>query len=352
MDQTIKIAEKLNLRTAQVAAAIELLDAENTVPFIARYRKEATGSLDEEQVRSIEELTHKLRALEERRNTILASIREQEKLSPELERELRAAETLAALEDLYTPYKPKRRTRASMAREKGLEPLANLILEQPLTQASLEATAAPFLNEKVSTIEEAWAGARDIVAEMISENARVRGSTREKAMNWGAVRCEKITDAEDERNVYGDYYEFELGVSKLRPHQVLAINRGEKEKILRVKVNVAERDWREAMNSTFPPERRSALSGQLIEAMSDAAERLLLPAIDRDVRRELSEAAETHAIQVFAQNLRALLTLPPLAGHTILGIDPAYRTGMQDGGDRSDRQTTRYCNDLPPRAAA
>ena len=329
MDPNPTIAKTLSIHLQQVAATVELLDAGNTLPFIARYRKEVTGGLDEEQIRQLTELLQKLRTLDERRQTVLKSIEEQGKLTPELQAQLQAAETLTALEDLYQPYKPKRRTRASIAREKGLQPLADLILEQAHPGASLVELAAPFLKEDVSSTEEAWAGACDIVAETVSDHPDVRRLTREKALKWGGLRSEKIEETEDSRGVYATYYEFEYRIDKLRPHQVLAINRGEAEKALRVRVMVPERDWQGAVSSVFRPDPRSPLAGKLVEAIADAAERLLLPAIERDVRRELSEKAEAHAIRVFAANLRSLLSQPPLVGHIVLGIDPGIRTGCK-----------------------
>jgi uncharacterized protein len=285
--------------------------------------------LDEDQIRQIGELLAKYRALDERRQAILKSIEEQGNLTPELRQELLAVSTMTALEDLYQPYKPKRRTRASIAREKGLQPLADLILQQARTQQPLDQLVKPFLKEDVSTIEEAWAGASDIVAETISDHPEVRRVTRQKALQWGTERCEKIEDAEDPRKVYELYYDFEFRVDRLKPHQVLAINRGEEEKVLRVKVLVPERDWREAIQNVFRPDPRSPFVDKLLEAVADSAERLLLPAIERDVRRELTERAEAHAIGVFAANLRALLSQPPLSGHTVLGIDPGFRTGCK-----------------------
>lgn len=342
MSHTEIIAHELNIRTAQAAAAIDLLDAGNTLPFIARYRKEATGSLDEEQIRQLAALLDKLRALDERRATVLASIEEQGKLTPELQAQIAAAETLTALEDLYAPYKPKRRTRASIAKENGLLGLADLILRQPrygqtngqaYGQVSdlplLAEIARPFLNDAVPTMEDAWAGARDIVAETISDHAEVRRATREKALKWGLARSGKIEDFKDERGVYALYYEFDCVVERLRPHQILALNRGETEKALRVKVEISERDWRNAVSPYFSPDRRSPLAEQMLLAIDDAAERLLLPTIERDVRRELTEKAEMHAIGVFAANLRALLGIPPLAGQTVLGLDPGFRTGCK-----------------------
>jgi uncharacterized protein len=323
------IAQKLVIRMEQVAAAIELMDAGNTIPFIARYRKEATGGLDEDQLRRINAVVGKIRSLDERRTTVLTSIEEQGKLTPELQQQILAVETLTELEDLYAPYKPKRRTRASVAREAGLQGLADIILQQPSTRTSLVEIAKPFLSDQVPTLEDAWSGARDIVAETISDHVEVRRITREKALQWGTLRCEKIDDAEDVRNVYHAYYQFEYGVNRLRSHQVLAINRGETENILRVKIEIPERDWRNAVTAVFCPDRWSSLAEQLDLAILDSAERLLLPAIERDVRRELTERAAIHAIDVFASNLRALLSIPPLTGHTVLGIDPGFRTGCK-----------------------
>lgn len=323
------ISTQLNIRANQVAATIALLDDGNTIPFIARYRKEATGGLDEEQLRAIQSQIDFLRKLDERRETILASIEEQGKLTEELRAELEAATTLTALEDLYQPYKPKRRTRAMIAREKGLEPLANQMLAQLRGNGDPATLAAAFLNEQVESVEEALAGARDIVAETISDNPEVRRVTREKALKFATARAGKIDDAVDEREVYALYYDFEFRIDRIRPHQVLAVNRGEEQKILRVAVEVPERDWRNAINAVFRPNQLSPFFEQMEMAIDDAAKRLLLPAIERDVRSTLTEQAEMHAIQVFAANLRGLLTQPPLSGHNILAVDPAYRTGCK-----------------------
>jgi protein Tex len=323
------IANTLTLQPRQVSAAIDLLDGENTVPFIARYRKEATGGLDEEQLRLIGEQINRLRSLDERRKAVLKSIEEQGKLTPAIRQQILSAPNLTTLEDLYQPYKPKRSTRASVARQKGLQPLADMILKQERTVQPLEKLSAPFVKEDVPTSEEAWSGACDIVAETISDHPEVRRKTREKALQWGEVTCEKTGDAQDDRKVYELYYEFDFRVDKIRQHQVLAINRGEQEKILRVKVIVPERDWQRAMLDVFRPDQRSPLASLLQKTMSDAAGRLLLPAIERDVRRLLTEKAETHAIRVFSENLRALLSQPPLAGRTVMGIDPGFRTGCK-----------------------
>ena len=326
---TQRITTQLNLRPEQVTATIELFDEGNTLPFIARYRKEMTGGLDEEQLRQLSTLLVKLRALDKRRQTIVASIEAQGKLTPELHQQLLTADTRTTLEDLYQPYKPKRRTRASVAREKGLQGLADLILQQVRTRQTVAQIGAPFLTPDVPTVEDALAGARDIVAETISDHPEVRRITREKAIQWGMLHSEKTEKGEDPRGVYQLYYDFEYRVNRLRPHQVLAINRGEAEKVLRVHVDILERDWRATIGSTFRPDRGSPLAGQLALAADDGAQRLLLPAIERDVRRTLTEQAEAHAISVFAANLRALLNQPLLAGHTVLGIDPGFRTGCK-----------------------
>jgi len=323
------IGSQLNVRPRQVAAAIELMDNGNTLPFIARYRKEKTGSLDEEQLRNIGELLGRLRALDERCETVMAAIAKQGKLTPQLEADIRAAASLTALEDLYQPYKKKRSTRASVAREKGLEPLAELIIAQLVTRGTAEQIASPFISAGGDTAEEALAGARDIVAETIADHAGVRQLTREKALQFGTIQVNRIKDAADEKRLYELYYDYTQRIGRIRPHQVLAINRGAMEKILRVKVEIFERDWLLAMRTAFRPDRRSPLREQLELAMADAAQRLLLPAIKRDVRRTLSKEAEAHAIAVFAKNLRGLISQPPLAGHTVIAIDPAYRTGCK-----------------------
>jgi uncharacterized protein len=323
------IAQKLGLPQHRVAAVIALLDDGNTLPFIARYRKEATGGLDEEEIRAISSELESARALDDRRDTILASIEEQGKLTDELRAEIMAAATRTALEDLYQPYKPKRRTRAMIARERGLEPLAEQILAQPHRIAGLDALTAPFLTDDVPTADDALAGARDIIAEMVSDHPAVRQMTREKALKWGTVRTGRIDSADDPRNTYELYYDFEFRVDRIRPHQVLAINRGEAQKILRVAMDVPERDWRAAVDANFRPHRQSPLAEQLQLAIDDAASRLLLPAIERDVRRTLTEQAEAQAIRVFGANLRGLLTQPPLAEQTILALDPGFRTGCK-----------------------
>ena len=323
------IAKEISVRPEQVQAVIDLLDDGNTIPFISRYRKEVTGSLDEEQNRNISELLDKYRALDDRRATIIASIEKQEKMTDELRAQIERTMTMNELEDIYLPYKPKRRTRAMIAKENGLQPIADLILMQTNDPIDPAKAAEPYICEKFADEEAVLSGAKDIVAEFINDNADIRKLTRDKAMKWASTSSGKIEDAEDEKHVYETYYDFEIGVNRIRPHQILAINRGEAEKILRVKVEVQERDWREAIGTYIHPNRRSPFHKYLLEAVDDAAERLLLPSIERDVRRELTEAASIHAIQVFAENLRALLEQPPLSMHTVLGLDPGYRTGSK-----------------------
>jgi len=324
------ISSQLHVKPSQVEATIRLLDEGNTVPFISRYRKEMTGTLDDEQVRIVADEIMRLRTIDERRSAILKSIEEQGKLTEELKSSINAAATLTALEDLYAPYKPKRRTRAMVAREKGLQGLADLILNQSLTDRTIEdIIAETYLNEQVTTVDEALQGARDIVAETISENAAVRQGTREKALKFSKIVVEKIESAVDEKRIYESYYAFDGRVDRLQPHQVLAINRGEKEEVLRVRVLVNENDWRTTIFEEFQEDLFSIFSDQLSLSIEDSAERLLLPAIERDVRRELGEKADGHAIHVFATNLRALLSLPPLTGQTVLGLDPGLRTGCK-----------------------
>ena len=324
-----QIAAKLAIGAGQAAAAIGLLDAGNTVPFVARYRKEATGGLDEDQLRRLGELLGGLRALDERREAILSSVEAQGSLTAELRAALLGATTRTELEDLYLPFKPKRRTRASVARDRGLEPLARLVLAQARQPATAREAAARFVSPDVPTPDDALAGARDIVAETVADDAAVRSRVREKAFRWGTLRAERIASAGDARGVFELYYDFALRVDRLRPHQVLALNRGESEKVLRVRLDVPERDWRHAVAERYRPDPRSPFAGELELACQDAAKRLLLPAVERDVRGELGERAEAHAIAVFAENLRGLLTQPPLAGHTVLGIDPGFRSGCK-----------------------
>ena len=325
-----RLARELNLSTGVVTRATALFDEGATIPFVARYRKEVTGGLDEEQLRGLTERLRYLRGLEERREQILRSVAEQGKLTPDLEAALRAAETLQQLEDLYLPYKPKRRTRATVARERGLEPLAQMILDQVRTRETLEALAAPYLSGEVPTPADAWAGARDIVAELISEDAAVRGDIRERTRATATVKVTRASENADAEGIYRLYYDFSAPLSSLAPHQILAINRGEREDALKVSlVADVERLVAEIEAQHYHPDPRSTLAGELHLAIADGYERLLAPAIERELRRTATEAADEHAIGIFAANLRQLLLQPPLRGATVIGIDPGYRTGCK-----------------------
>ncbi len=329
MSNQKQIAAALSIPLSRVQAAAALFDDGNTIPFISRYRKEATGGLDEEQLRNINEELTRLRSLDERRETVLKSIQTQGKLTPGLEEEINSTNSRSDLEDLYQPYKPKRKTRASIAREKGLESLAELILGQEKNRASLEELARPYINDQVLTVEEAWQGARDITAEVISDHSRIRQQLRKKALQNCLISTIKNKKGEDARQVYQDYYQFEIQANRIRPHQTLAINRAEKQGILVVKLTLPDQLWEPVILKQFPPQPDSPFSGELSSCIKDAASRLLLPAIFRDVRRTLTEKAEDRALQIFSKNLRALLLQPPLAGYTVMGLDPGYRTGCK-----------------------
>ena len=324
-----KLAAQIGVRPNQAEATITLLDDGNTLPFIARYRKEATGGLDEDQIRRLIEALTSLRAVDARRRAIVAALEEHGTATPELLAKLAAADTRTELEDLYAPFRPKRRTRASIARERGLGPLADLIVRQAPGHETADVLALPFVTPDVPTVEEALAGARDIVAETICDTPDVRRVARERALQRATLECTRVEKSEDARGVFQTYYDFAAPLSRLRPFQTLAINRGESEKVLRVKVVVPEREWQDAVRMAFRPNHRSPLAEQLGFAIADAGDRLLLPAIERDVRTRLTEQAEAHAIEVFASNLRGVLSQPPLVGQTVLGLDPGFRTGCK-----------------------
>ena len=408
MDIIKKISEELEVKSAQVQAAVDLLDEGCTVPFIARYRKEKTGALNDEQLRKLSERLTYLRNLEEKKQTVISSIEEQEKMTPELRAEIEAAETMVVLEDLYRPYRPKRRTRATIAKEAGLEPLAQIILEQT-TSKSMQEEAESFINEEkgIDSVEAAVNGAADIIAEQISDSADYRTWIRERTFKFGTIKS--VAKDPEEKSVYETYYEFEEPISKITGYRILAINRGEKEKILTVKVeapifeivnylekqNVAEnvlpksafagndkkngkgtKDNRNSNRNHAPSaiagldaiaamfekeaeEKRAArerrnnkdtgvqvteflipagkpgetdipwTSQVVVNAIIDAYDRLIAPAIERELRSELTEKAEDGAIEVFGKNLTQLLMQPPIAGATVLGWDPAFRTGCK-----------------------
>lgn len=333
------LGRELGLNQGQVTRTIELLDEGNTIPFIARYRKEVTGSLDEVQIQSIADRAAALRALFERKSDVRRLIETQGKLTSELESAILAATTLQEVEDLYLPYRPKRKTRASVAREKGLAPLADLLLQQlELTgdvENILEEQARPFLDAEkgVETSLEAYAGARDIAAEVIAEDANVRGAMRatffkQAALTAKAVDPEKLAE-KDPKGVYQLYYEFNENVTKLVPHRVLALNRGEREDVLRVSATLPYEQARPVIQQQYPLRATSPFARHLEDASEDGYKRLLAPAMEREARVELTRQAEEHAITIFAANLRNLLLQPPLRGRKVLGVDPGYRTGCK-----------------------
>ena len=334
------IAVELRLKPTQTLATLTLLDDGNTVPFIARYRKEATGNLDEVEIQAISDRAAALRALHARKHDVLRLIAEQGKLTRELADAILAATTLQAVEDLYLPYRQKRKTRASMARERGLQPLADLILRQeripgPPDQARI-AAAEPFVSAEsgVADIEAALAGARDICAETIMEDATVRGEVRAQFFKEGALGAKLTVDPEkaaekDPRGVYRMYYDFHEPVSRLVPHRILALNRAEREDVLRVSVDVPFERAAPLIHRQYQPDSRSPFADELGTAIADGYRRLLAPALEREVRAELTRQAEEHAINVFATNLRNLLLQPPLRGERVLGLDPGFRTGCK-----------------------
>ncbi len=328
MDVNQKITEELGVQKWQVEAAVKLIDEGNTIPFIARYRKEATGTLDDEQLRKLYERLTYLRNLEEKKEQVLSSIEEQGKLTEELKKQILAAETLVVVEDLYRPYRPKRRTRATIAKEKGLEPLASLITLQKMTQP-LEEAAAQYIDpeKEVHTIEEAIAGAKDIIAESISDEADYRIWIRKITAQKGRV----VSAAKDEKaeSVYEMYYDFEEPVNRLAGHRILALNRGEKEKFLSVKIEAPEEDIIRYLEKKTIHGDNPYTTPVLKEVAEDSYKRLIAPAIEREIRNDLTEKAEDGAIEVFKKNLEQLLMQPPIVGQTVLGWDPAFRTGCK-----------------------
>lgn len=328
MDINQKLTEELGVKRWQVDAAVKLIDEGNTIPFISRYRKEVTGSLNDEQLRKLHERLVYLRNLEEKKEQVISSIEEQGKMTEELRRQIMAAETQVTVEDLYRPYRPKRRTRATIAKEKGLEPLAAYIMLQNAKEP-LENTAQQYVSEEkgVKSAADAIAGAEDIIAESISDNADYRSWIRKTTMKKGKVTS-AAKDPEAE-SVYEMYYEFEEPVSKLAGHRILALNRGEKEKFLTVKVEAPEEDILRYLEKKIIHKDNPYTAPVLKETVEDSYHRLIAPAIEREIRNELTEKAEDGAIEVFGKNLHQLLMQPPIAGKVVLGWDPAYRTGCK-----------------------
>lgn len=328
MDINQKLTEELEVKRWQVDAAIKLIDEGNTIPFISRYRKEVTGSLNDEQLRKLHERLVYLRNLEEKKEQVLSSIEEQGKLTEELRSQILAAETLVVVEDLYRPYRPKRRTRATIAKEKGLEPLAAVITLQQLKRP-LREEAEQYLSEEkgVTSVEDAISGAKDIIAEAISDEADYRSWIRKITMKKGKlISTAKDPEAE---SVYEMYYEFEEPLSKLAGHRILALNRGEKEKILTVKIEAPEDEILGYLEKQTIHGKNISTEQALKEAVEDSYKRLIGPAIEREIRSDLTEKAEDGAIEVFGKNLHQLLMQPPITGQVVLGWDPAFRTGCK-----------------------
>lgn len=328
MDIIAKITEELKVEKWQVEAAVKLIDEGNTIPFISRYRKEATGALNDEQLRTLGERLTYLRNLEEKKEQVIASIEEQGKLTEELKEKILAAQTQVVVEDLYRPYRPKRKTRASVAKEKGLEPLATIIWEQETTTPILEQAAEYISEEKgVATAEEALQGALDILAEQISDEPEYRLYIRNATMEEGKV----VSTAKEKEatSVYEMYYQFEEAVSKIAGHRVLALNRGENEKVLVVKVEAPEERIIRFLETKVITKENPITTPLLQDTIADSYSRLIAPAIEREVRNDLTEKAENSAITVFGKNLEQLLMQPPIAGKVVLGWDPAFRTGCK-----------------------
>ena len=328
MDLNQKLTEELGVKRWQVDAAVNLIDEGNTIPFISRYRKEATGSLNDEQLRKLHERLLYLRNLEEKKEQVLSSIEEQGKLTEELKAQILAAETLVVVEDLYRPYRPKRRTRATIAKEKGLEPLSVLIMLQQ-TKEPLEVEAEKYISEEkeVKSAKEALSGAMDIIAESISDEADYRSWIRKQTMQKGKI-ISAAKDAEAE-SVYEMYYEFEEPIGKLAGHRILALNRGEKEKFLTVKIEAPEEDILRYLEKQVIRRDNPYTRLVLKDVVEDSYKRLIAPAIEREIRNELTEKAEDGAIEVFGKNLHQLLMQPPITGRVVLGWDPAFRTGCK-----------------------
>ncbi len=328
MDINAALAKELEIKVSQVEAAVKLIDEGNTIPFIARYRKEVTGALNDEVLRNLNERLSYLRNLEDKKASVLATIEEQGKLTEELKAQIEAAETLVVVEDLYRPYRPKRRTRAMIAKEKGLEPLAELLLAQEFT-GDLTAEAAKYISEEkeVATVEEAIAGAKDIIAEQVSDSADFRMKIREMTVAKGHI----ISTAKDEKaeSVYEMYYDFDEPVKDLPGHRTLALNRGEKEKVLTVKIQAPQEEILRYLNKQVITAENPVCTPVIEEAVADAYDRLIAPAIEREIRGQETEDAEDGAIKVFGKNLQQLLLQPPIAGQVVLGWDPAFRTGCK-----------------------
>ena len=329
MDIIQKLASEFKIRTAQVEHTVELIDEGNTIPFIARYRKEVTGGLSDVTLRDLDERLKYLRNLEERKEEVIRLIDEQGKLTEDLRQEIEKAEVLQRVEDLYKPYRQKKATRASKAKEKGLEPLAMIIFAQLKTDGTPEKSAEPFINaeKEVNTPEEALKGACDIIAEMIADDAEITKDVREKTFSTGVISTEAVDP--EEKTVYEMYYDHQEALSKIPNHRVLAINRGEKEKKLKVKIEADTEKMHDVIARSVIKNEKSIFLGLLQDTVADAYKRLMAPSIEREMRNLLTERAEAEAVKIFARNTESLLMTPPVKGKRIIAIDPGYRTGCK-----------------------
>ena len=322
-----QIAKQLNITTNQINAVLKLLEEGSTVPFIARYRKEVTGALDEEQIREISKTYEYGVNLQQRKDDVIRLIDEKGMLTPELKNQILKAEKLTEIEDLYRPFKEKKKTRATMAKAKGLEPLAQYLLTYP--QSGIEVEAAKYVNEEVASVEEALQGARDIIAEMIADNADYRKWIREYTTKNGEIQSKVRDKSLDERHVYEQYYEYSEPISRIVPHRVLAMNRGESEKILRISITENAEGVYTYLSKQFIKDASGEAANQVMMAIEDAYKRLIKPSIEREIRASLKEVAENQAIHIFSENVRQLLLQPPMKGKVVLGVDPAFRTGCK-----------------------
>lgn len=322
-----QIAKQLNIKTSQINAVLKLLEEGSTVPFIARYRKEVTGALDEEQIREISKTYEYGVNLKQRKDDVIRLIDEKGMLTPELKQQILKSEKLTEIEDLYRPFKEKKKTRATMAKAKGLEPLANYLLTYP--QTGIEVEANKYVNDEVLSVEDALQGARDIIAEMIADNAEYRKWIRQYTTKNGQIQSKVRDKSLDERHVYEQYYEYSEPVGKVVPHRVLAMNRGEAEKVLRISITENAEGIYHYLAKQFMNEAKGEAANHVQMAIEDAYKRLIKPSIEREIRASLKEVAENQAIHIFSENVRQLLLQPPMKGKVVLGVDPAFRTGCK-----------------------
>ncbi len=326
-----QVAGELKLRLAQIQRTVELLDDANTIPFIARYRKDTTGGLDEVQIEAVQERITYLRNLSQRKEDVARVIDEQGKLTPDLQEKLKAARTLQEVEDLYLPFRPKRRTRASIARERGLEPLAVMIQEQQVSGAARDEIAAPFINPdlQLESMEDVFAGARDIVSEVISEDAEVRKVLRQVFLRDPMVRSSVVDASKDKDRKHEMYYDFSEPVAKIPPHRILALDRGEKSGIVEVSIELPFERAGHVLAKQYPVKPGSVFASDMASCHEDSYKRLIAPSMERETRNTLTERAQRHAISIFSINLRNLLLQPPIRGKTVMGIDPGFVSGCK-----------------------